>query len=170
MRIRNLKELVKKTVNSISELQWANVFHDTIQGYEWYNVSSLSLGRWAVGYNYAYAVSRILQEIHPRSILELGLGQSTKIISSYVEYYRGKNPEGMGIYDIVEHNKEWVDFFCKNSCVSDVGTVHIREMIESQREGGGDSICIKILELLCAKKSTTLSRLMVRLEERIFPE
>lgn len=49
----------------------------------------------------------MLDELKPMSILELGLGQSTKMTTSYMK--SGLNVEAK-IHYIVEHDQEWVDF------------------------------------------------------------
>lgn len=95
-------------VNSkkVIENNWRNVFVDTVGGYSWYNVPSISLGRWAVGYCYAYVLARVLESMKPKAILEMGLGQSSKIINAYAQYYTDIH------YDIVEQDKNWIEFFC----------------------------------------------------------
>ena len=44
---------------------------------------------------------KTLDEIKPKKILELGLGQSTKIITEYVNHFDNIS------HDIVEYNQEW---------------------------------------------------------------
>lgn len=91
----------------IEELWWRDIFVDTVKGYTWYHDKSLSLGRWAIGYNYAYVLARVLDELKPTDILECGLGQSSKIITDYVSVNSGVN------YDIVEQDQNWIDFLRK---------------------------------------------------------
>ena len=43
--------------------------------------------------------------MHPRRILELGLGQSTKLTGQYARYFGAAHV-------VVEHDREWVEFFC----------------------------------------------------------
>jgi len=95
------------TTEKISrEILWRNIFIDTVQGYEWYKVDTISLGRWAIGYNYAYVLARVLDSIQPSNILEMGLGQSSKIINSFC-----MNTKAVKTYDIVEQDNTWIDFF-----------------------------------------------------------
>ena len=66
----------------IPEILWANIYHDTIASSDWLHDRTISPGglyRWGVGYNFLYAVYRILDEMRSRHILELGLGQSTRL-------------------------------------------------------------------------------------------
>ena len=119
---RQYKRDVKLRSLSMEQL-WSNVFHDTVSAYDWFKVKSLSLGRSAIGYNFAYVMSRILQSMHPKNILELGLGQSSKILNSYFQYYK---KEGM-VYDIVEHDHSWADFFREEVSMEDVG-LHFNEI------------------------------------------
>jgi hypothetical protein len=91
------------------ELLWRDIFVDTVEGYSWYKEKSLSLGRWAIGYNYAYMLARVLEEFRPEHILECGLGQSSKIIPDYVE------ANDRAVYDIVEQDEDWINFFGENT-------------------------------------------------------
>lgn len=68
---------------------------------------SLSPGRWAVGYNYLYVMTRILDEIRPEHILDVGLGVSTKLISVYFDFFKFNEGEHI----ILEHNQQWIKFF-----------------------------------------------------------
>ncbi len=89
------------------EAVWAHVFHDTILGSVWLKDKSFSPGRWAVGYPYLYAMYRVLDEVRPKSILELGLGQSTRMIAQYAEHTGARHV-------VVEHDPEWIAFFARN--------------------------------------------------------
>lgn len=107
------------------ELLWRDIFVDTVKGYEWYRDKSISLGRWAIGYNYAYVLARVLDEFKPTSVLECGLGQSSKIITDYV----AANDDV--IYDIVEQDQNWSDFFKRNCYFKEKIRIHIRNIIET---------------------------------------
>lgn len=110
MRIKNYINAIKHWGKNTDELVWAQVFHDAIRGSKWLEPETLSLcpGRMAVGYNYLYPMFRILDEFRPKKILELGLGQSSKMISRYAgSEIAGKDCS----YTIVEHDKSWADFF-----------------------------------------------------------
>ncbi len=91
----------------LQELIWSEVYHDTIRGSRWLSPElSFSPGRGAVGYPFLYVLYRILNEVNPKSILELGMGQSTKMIGSYVK--------SSGIdarHYVVEHDENWIEFF-----------------------------------------------------------
>ena len=90
-----------------SEAVWAEIFNNAITGSEWLTGTAFSPGRWAVGYPYLYVMYRVLNEVHPRNILELGLGQSTRMIAQYAAYYKAR-------HQIVEHDPEWIEFFARS--------------------------------------------------------
>ena len=48
---------------------------------------------------------RILNDTQPKNILELGLGQSSKMLNQYVDYFEDSRCTS------IDHNKEWVEFF-----------------------------------------------------------
>jgi len=97
----------QSTLESARESVWAQIFNNTIDKSSWLLDCSFSPGRWAVGYQYLYVMYRILNEIKPQNILELGLGQSTKLIAQYTQHH----PEVT--HQVVEHDLEWIDFFAR---------------------------------------------------------
>jgi len=99
---------VQRQARSASESVWAHVFNSTVSSSDWLHDQTFSPGRWAVGYPYLYALYRILNEIHPQRILELGLGQSTRMIARYAETHDETR------HIVVEHDAEWIDFFARS--------------------------------------------------------
>jgi len=108
-----------------SEAVWAEIFNNTISGSNWLKNTAFSPGRWAVGYQYLYVMYRILNETNPKRILELGLGQSTKMISQYALAHDDIT------HIVIEHDEEWVNFFKMNCDVSDCTEIIMleREMV-----------------------------------------
>ena len=117
--IKNIEQLadIRNTSlvmgRDISEAVWAEIYNSTITKSRWLKDKAFSPGRWAVGYPYLYVIYRILNEVQPHNILELGLGQSTKMIGQYTSYYKGVH------HQVVEHDPEWIDFFKKNYSLSE---------------------------------------------------
>ncbi len=89
------------------ELIWAEVFNSTIRDSSWFT-GSISPGRWAVGYPFLYVLYRVLNEVAPKGVLELGLGQSSKMTCCYASRNDGVE------HIIIDHDQEWIDFFYKN--------------------------------------------------------
>ena len=87
------------------EAVWAHVWTDTTKNVEWLEHVTFSPGRWAVGYQYLYVLYRALTEVHPNSVLELGLGQSTRLIGQFA----ARQPDVEHI--VVEHDESWIKFF-----------------------------------------------------------
>ena len=109
IRLRN------DVANQNSELVWATVWHDTIKGITWANsIERLSPGRAAAGYNYLYVMTRILDEIEPKKILDLGLGISSTLITSYIDTIHRENTKHL----IIEHDKTWIDFYTNKHTLS----------------------------------------------------
>lgn len=107
------KDISRESRNINKEILWAEIFNITVSGSDWLKDKSFSPGRWAVGYQYLYAVYRILNTVKPQKILELGLGQSTKLLSQYAK----ANKEVKHI--VVEHDQEWIDFYKKENEVAE---------------------------------------------------
>ncbi len=89
-----------------SEQIWASVFHDTIKDREWLSKLSVSPGRWAADYSCLYILVRILSDYQPRKIIEFGLGESSKIISAFLE-----NDLIDTAHIIIEHDENWIKAF-----------------------------------------------------------
>ena len=100
-----LWKLLSAVEKSAGEAVWANVFHDATVGSDWLTDKAFWQGRASLGYQAMYVVYRILNEIRPKRILELGLGQSTKLISQYV----WANADVL--HTVVENNEAWIRFF-----------------------------------------------------------
>jgi hypothetical protein len=83
--INELRNNQKKIISLNEELIWANVFHDSIRGKVYLENLSLNIGRWAGNYTFFYILNRVLNDYQPKNILEFGLGESTKFISTYIE-------------------------------------------------------------------------------------
>lgn len=98
---------LRKVGRAVDEVLWADVFHDTTSGSDWFTDRALSPGRWAVGYPFLYVLYRVLDEVRPTSVLELGLGQSTKLIAQYVS-------SADASHKVVEHDPEWIEVFAAN--------------------------------------------------------
>lgn len=103
--ISNSYNSIIRTTRILNELYWAQIYNSTTQNSSWLTENNFSPGRWAVGYNFLYVMYRILTEKKPSHILELGLGQTTKMIGQYAR----SNSDVTHI--IIEEDKDWITFF-----------------------------------------------------------
>lgn len=101
------------------EILWGIIFNNTIDGSLWLKDKSFSPGRWAVGYPFLYILYRVCNDFKPSSILELGLGQSSKMTTQY-----SLNAENKHI--IVEHDENWIEH-CKKT-ISFSANTEIKKM------------------------------------------
>lgn len=104
MRVSFLEQEKTMKQSWENEVYWAQVYHDTICSSKWLMNKTISLGRMAVGYNFLYVLYRALEDFRPMHILELGLGQSTRLTSQYAAYFSAQHV-------VVEHDQEWTKFF-----------------------------------------------------------
>lgn len=112
-RIQKMQVNVRICERHASEAVWAEIFNNVISDSPWLINTAFSAGRWAVGYQYLYVMYRILNEIRPQHILELGLGQSTRMIGQYVASHEGAE------HFVVEHDPEWINFFSRDFALSE---------------------------------------------------
>lgn len=90
------------------EILYSNIFRDTIEGSKWLKSKNFSLYGGAANYSFMYVLYRILDEVQPKNILELGLGQTTKLTSQYVNYMEGSK------VTVIEGDQDWIDVFSEN--------------------------------------------------------
>lgn len=112
-KIQKVQANVRRSERHASEAVWAEIFNNVISDSSWLKNTAFSAGRWAVGYQYLYVMYRILNEIHPQHILELGLGQSTRMIGQYV------SSQADAEHFVVEHDPEWIVFFSRDFALNE---------------------------------------------------
>jgi 16S rRNA G966 N2-methylase RsmD len=95
--------------NKIREIYWANVFEFAIKNSEWLYKKNFNAGRWALGFPALYILYRCLNDIKPKSIIEFGLGESSKMTYQYLISHPETNLK------IIEQDSEFLDFFTKQS-------------------------------------------------------
>lgn len=136
-KIINFFSLLLETgTNQNEELIYANVWHDTIKGIPWIDDTfSISPGRWAVGYNYLYVMTRILNDFKPKKILEMGLGISTSLISAYMKWQISEKKDELE-HIVLEHDANWIKFYTKSHSISDATKVKKQNLISEKTSSG----------------------------------
>lgn len=126
-----MAERMERLEAKTDELIWASTFQSVTAKSSWFRNKSLAPGRWALGYPALYILYRVLNEMRPKNILELGLGQSTRMIAQYAAHYKGVR------HTVVEHDKDWVAFCKKDMRLSEnSGLVLLgREMVPFREAG-----------------------------------
>ena len=113
-QLRSIQLLTEAASRASHEALWAEIYNNTVSiENNWLKDKAFSPGRMAVGYPFLYLLFRVLNEFGPRNILELGLGQSTRMISQYVAAHDNT------IHYVVEDNQEWIDFFSRGYSLSE---------------------------------------------------
>lgn len=117
MQIKNkkLRNLINSIIGfdgqqleiEIGEMKWAQKYHSLTANSSWLT-TGVYPGGWAVGYSFLCVLYRILDELKPNNILELGLGQSTKLTSCFTHHERET------FHCIVEHDPDWITFMNKS--------------------------------------------------------
>lgn len=112
-----------------TELLWAKKWEDTKRGIKWIeNLPGISPCGAAVGYNYLYIMTRILNEMEPKNVLDIGLGISSTLISQYFKYMNSE----AGRHIIIEHDQEWINFYNKKHHVSDYSTIILKKCVKKR--------------------------------------
>lgn len=103
------KEQKRQNQAYLKELNWANIYHDSIRGKKEIENLSLNIGRWAGNYAFFYVLNNILNQLKPKNVVEFGLGESTKFVSTFLENYLSDTK-----HIVVEHDQDWIKNFNKN--------------------------------------------------------
>jgi len=114
------RDLLKQELKYSKELEWAQIYHDSIRGKEWLINLPLNIGRWAGNYSFFYVLHRILYDFKPKEILELGLGESSKFISVHLDNYLTDSN-----HTIIEHDIDWKSKFNESFTISLRSSIHI---------------------------------------------
>jgi 16S rRNA G966 N2-methylase RsmD len=101
----NLEIINLKLNNELNEIKKAIIFNNSITDCEWLKYRNFSPGYWACDYACLFTLFRVLNDMHPKAILEFGLGQSSKLIHQYANYFNDVTAI------TCEHDVEWVKFF-----------------------------------------------------------
>ncbi|MBR1601085.1 MAG: hypothetical protein IJ677_05850, partial [Alphaproteobacteria bacterium] len=99
----DLNNMCREMQNCYKELNFANLLHDTLVNSTWLKDKSFSLHGWAANYSFIYMLYRILDNAKPTRILEMGMGQTSRLTSQYIAYC---NPNAA--LDIVENDAGWI--------------------------------------------------------------
>ena len=105
------------------ELNVADLLHDTIINSTWLKNKSFSLHGWAANYSFIYMLYRILDNAKPQNILEMGIGQTSKVTSQYIAYC---NPSAM--LDIIENDESWITTYQPQLAQNTNVKIHQRDL------------------------------------------
>lgn len=100
-----LDSMAEAGMNASLETLYGVKFHTAIQGAAWMDNVGFYPGGWAADYRLLTILFRVLNDIGPTSILEFGLGESTRMLAAY----RSRKNSAADVFT-VEHNKEWQEF------------------------------------------------------------
>jgi hypothetical protein len=114
----------------LKELEWANIYHDSIRGKNALQNLPLNIGRWAGNYTFFYVLNRILNDYKPKSIIEFGLGESSKFISVFIENYSKESQ-----HLIIEENALWRDAFNSNFTLFENSKIEVCDLVTKQVKG-----------------------------------
>jgi hypothetical protein len=144
--LKENRDYQKKQIMLLKELDWANTYHDSIRGKAWLEKLPLNIGRWAGNYSFFYVLNRILNDYKPKSILEFGLGESTKFITSYLENHLLDSK-----HLVVEHDANWKQTYLSQNLISTRSNINICE-IEEKAIKGYKSKGYKTIETIIDRK------------------
>lgn len=107
------------------ELIWSSIFHDSIRGKKGIEDLSLNIGRWAGNYSFFYVLNRILNDYEPKRIIEFGLGESSKFVSTYLENYLLQSE-----HLIIEQNADWKKAFESRFQLSARSSINVLPLVK----------------------------------------
>ena len=142
---RPLLEEVRKQNGVRAEILKGMTFNSTIVDSPWLKYKSFSPGLWAADYGLLYTLYRALNSMKPKSLVEFGLGQSSKMVHQYANHFQVEAVT-------FEHDPDWVKFFNEGRDGDYDIRVQLAEL-ETIRYKGFDTVTYKGLEALLAGKT-----------------
>lgn len=125
--IREHRKAQKKFYLLLKELEWAQIYHDSIRGKTSIEALPLNVGRWAGNYTFFYLLNRILTDFKPKRIIEFGLGESTKFISIFIDNYLKEST-----LKTIEHDDKWTSLFLENFKISKQVDIQVLSLVENE--------------------------------------
>lgn len=96
---------LKQSYLCANEATWALNLNRVIEELDWVERKDFTTFQsWAVDNHYLYVLCRVLDYKKPSKILDIGLGQTTKLFEQYCDYNCGC------CLDVLENDEEWIDF------------------------------------------------------------
>lgn len=135
--IQENRERQKLIFKQTQEITWGQVYSDSIRGISYLEDLSINIGRWAGNYSFFYVLNRVLMDYKPASILEFGLGESSKFISAYLD-----NLLLNSRHLIIEHDENWASSFRQRFNLSERSHVKLFPLQQTV-VNGYESFCYK---------------------------
>ena len=124
---QDLKQKIQKAQTearqNYQELNFADLLHDTTLQTAWLKDKSFTCFRGAANYGFLYTLFRVLDNANPQTILEMGMGQTSKLTTQYAAF---KHPDAK--LDIVENDKNWIDLYSAQLAKGDNIRIHHQEL------------------------------------------
>lgn len=120
----------KRVYLQTKEIEWAHIYGDSIRGKIYLQNLPINIGRWAGNYSFFYILNRILNDYKPKNILDLGLGESSKFISTYLDNYLIESK-----HTIVEQDQSWITAFNEKFTLSSRSKIIYCELREKNIKG-----------------------------------
>lgn len=118
----------EKQRRKLEEIYKALLFESTIKNSEWLKNKSFSPGRMAVDFGFLFTLYRVLNDTKPKKIVEFGLGQSTRMISQYCDFFKAS-------CITFEHNQNWIDHFRQDFNHTQHLTIFKDELLDVEYKG-----------------------------------
>lgn len=103
-QLQNIANGTNIVEGKMNDILWGMNFDRIISQSEWLKKRDFSPGRSAVNNMYLYLMYKILDSKKFHSILDIGMGQTTKMVGQYVNY------DTAASHTIIEDNCEWIEF------------------------------------------------------------
>lgn len=113
-------------IDKLNELEWAFIYRDSIRGRSYIQNKELNIGRWAGNYSFFYVLNRILHDVMPKRIFEVGLGESTKFISVCAH-----NIDQILEHVVIEHDSNWIEIQKKHFEAYNKTTIYQHDLEKS---------------------------------------
>lgn len=124
-------ELLRSIKKSNNEVLYSNIFFNLINNCNWIKKKDFIPVNGAANCSFLLSLFSILEYIKPKNILELGMGQTSKLTTQYIV-----NKNNSASLHIVEHDMKWLEYFGDQLDVDSNIFIHNPELISFIHDGG----------------------------------
>jgi|688.fasta_scaffold256762_2 hypothetical protein len=103
---KNIRTTESIQAGVLKEIHYGILFLSSTNNTSWLKDRNFSPNGAAATFGFLYTLFKILETVQPQSILEFGIGQSSKLTTQYAAYSKNKPS-----LTVVENDQQWLDLF-----------------------------------------------------------
>lgn len=122
--IRNCQKKKKGSLNEynhlfLQELLNAHLLENAIRDSSWFEKKNFMVNNYSVDYFTLYLLFRLLDEVHPKKVIEFGMGESSRLFVQYFQF------QSKAEVVSVESDQDWLNFLQRSMDIPSSYKIHL---------------------------------------------